>query len=75
MKATKAQLEVLLKLRDTELANFQNTQNESHKTEFELRQENTNLRFTIRSLIKQYSKLVSKTMLLEAGLKPGVEED
>lgn len=68
MKATKAELQVLLKLRDTELANFQNTQNKSHKIEFELRQENKRLISLLRHVIVQYSELVRDSMLREAGL-------
>lgn len=68
MKTTKAQLEVLLKLRDTELANFRNTQNESHKTEAKLRQENKRLISLLRHVIVQYSELVRDSMLREAGL-------
>lgn len=75
MKATKTELQAMLIVKEEEIANLTATQKESMKIEYDLRNENTRLRFTIRSLIKQYSKLVSKTMLLEAGLKPGVEED
>lgn len=68
MKTTKAELQVLLKLRDAELANFLNTQNESHKTEFKLRQENKRLISLLRHVIVQYSELVRDSMLREAGL-------